>query len=286
MGRSFHAVDLVDVTYICHEGKKGMHWGQRFYQEPGTNHWTELGKLRYGGGYNNSLYEAAKTMTDEELKAAVNRKKVQDEFINAYKVESKTMKKLSGFAEKIIDKTLETAGNAIGQRLGNSINAIAGNTFLNDVEARIKRTSKKVDERIKADNAKAEKKEAEKKEKAEKKEQEKEAQKKAKEESNARAKERKAESKEARKAAKELDKAAREFKKASEKFDKAKTDREERERKSAEAAKKAMEKDMSRFEKYGDTFSSFMRNLYDGKNSSFDSGTIDSAFERALRGKL
>lgn len=162
MGRSFHAVDLVDVTYICHEGKKGMHWGQRFYQEPGTNHWTELGKLRYGNGYNNSLYEAAKTMTDEELKAAVNRKRAQDEFIKEYSVQSKTKQKIARFAEKILDTALESAGTKIGSTIGAQLTILADNKLLSKVTSKIEGAEDYVlKERWGKDDWKAQKKAAE-----------------------------------------------------------------------------------------------------------------------------
>lgn len=137
MGRSFHAVDLVDVTYICHDGQKNMKWGQRLYQEPGTNHWTELGKLRYGNAYNKSLYDAAKSMTEEELKAAVNRKNAEESFINAYKQQSAAKQKIAKFAEKILDTALETAGRSIGGTIGAQLSILADNAVLSKITSKI-----------------------------------------------------------------------------------------------------------------------------------------------------
>lgn len=137
MGRSFHATDLVAVSYISHSRTKGSKNGQRLYQEFGTNHWTELGKLRYGTGYNKSVYEAAQAMTNEELKAAVERKNAVDSFTKAYSVNSKTGEKVSKFAEKILDTALDIAGKHIGNTIGAQIAVLADNKLLSKVTSKI-----------------------------------------------------------------------------------------------------------------------------------------------------
>lgn len=52
-------VDPMTSDEIYHYGTKGMHWGERLYQNPDGS-LTQLGRLRYGNKSNYNRVQAAK----------------------------------------------------------------------------------------------------------------------------------------------------------------------------------------------------------------------------------
>lgn len=92
-------VDPMTSDEIYHYGTKGMHWGERLYQNPDGS-LTSLGKLRYGNKSNYSRVQAAKASikkkkiqarTDAEV--AKYRKKAQETYNKELKKHSEAEKK-------------------------------------------------------------------------------------------------------------------------------------------------------------------------------------------------
>lgn len=92
-------VDPMTSDEIYHYGTKGMHWGERLYQNPDGS-LTQLGRLRYGNKSNYNRVQAAKALikkkkiqarTDAEV--AKYRKKAQETYDEEFKKRSESEKK-------------------------------------------------------------------------------------------------------------------------------------------------------------------------------------------------
>lgn len=119
-------VDPMTSDEIYHYGTKGMHWGERLYQNPDGS-LTQLGRLRYGNKSNYNRVQAAK--------ASIKKKKIQartDAEVVKYRKKAqeaydKELEKatLGDVSNKITDLTMKGASNKeIAQEVNKSVSMI------------------------------------------------------------------------------------------------------------------------------------------------------------------
>lgn len=113
---------------LMHYGKKGQKWGVRLYQNKDGS-LTPLGRIRYGSG-NKSVSKSASTttssekpkkksvseMSDQELQAAINRKRLEQEYarLNPQQI-SKGKKFAKAMQKHVINDVVVPAAKSAGK---------------------------------------------------------------------------------------------------------------------------------------------------------------------------
>lgn len=121
---------------IVHSGIKGMKWGRRLYQNKDGS-LTPLGRIRYRKGSDNApssrrVPEGKKIrkrhlseLSDEELRAKVNRLQLENSYIDAYKRRYPTRKK----DHKVMKFLTQIAGEQVKKYVNARVSAALNEKF-------------------------------------------------------------------------------------------------------------------------------------------------------------
>ena len=114
----------METDVLVHHGIKGMKWYQRRYQNKDGS-LTPQGKIRYGAVYkkgskpNTSSSESSKPktkpvseMSDQELQAAINRKRLEAEYT---RLNPKQVSKGQKFAKAVMNDVIIPAAKNVGK---------------------------------------------------------------------------------------------------------------------------------------------------------------------------
>lgn len=116
-----------ESTDIKHFGITGMKWGIRRFRNPdGTL--TEEGKRRYGSGSISVNNKKLKSMSDDEIRGAIQRMRLEMEYRKLYKETNPPSIAVSKGA-KVASKVLSTAGSMISKVSNMTVQPFFSNLF-------------------------------------------------------------------------------------------------------------------------------------------------------------
>lgn len=112
---------------LMHYGRKGQKWGVRLYQNKDGS-LTPLGRVRYGSGNKNGSRQTSQTssensgrrsaseMSDRELQAAINRKRLEQEYNRLYPQQVSKGKKFAKAMQKhVLNDVVVPAAKSAGK---------------------------------------------------------------------------------------------------------------------------------------------------------------------------
>ena len=138
---------------LYHFGIKGMRWGVRRYQNPDGS-LTNAGKKRLSKGHTSneendssnkpstksSSTKTVKDMSDDELRQAINRLQLEQQYKN---LSPKNVSKGKKFVDTVTNDVLKPAAIDMGKQVAKSLMVKGVNSFIKDESLKVYTNNKK-----------------------------------------------------------------------------------------------------------------------------------------------
>ena len=133
---------------LYHFGIKGMRWGVRRYQNPDGS-LTSAGKKRLSKGHtsneendssNKSKTKTVKDMSDDELRQAINRLQLEQQYKN---LSPKNVSKGKKFLDTVTNDVLKPAAIDMGKQVAKSLMTKGVNSLIKDESLKVYTNNKK-----------------------------------------------------------------------------------------------------------------------------------------------